>query len=80
MITYRQARAHAQQCGVDVSAYKAVPISINPDKNPRHAFLSEPVLNPENLAVIYPACCLLTRNMMVWLATAYGVDYVICYN
>jgi len=76
MITYRQARAHAQQCGIDVSRLQAVPAaSMN-----RPRTLAQDVLHPETLESFILAGTLVHPEFIRMVALHSGVDYVICYK
>lgn len=75
------ARRHADLCGLlEMTGTDAVPISGNAHDNPVSVFLAQPVTNPEDMSIIYPACMLLTASMMANLAVQYGLDYVVVFS
>ena len=81
MITQQQATKHADLCGLlEMAGTMAVPISGNAHDNPVSVFLAQPVINPEDMGVLYPTCMLLTASMMANLAIGYGVDYVVAFE
>jgi len=74
MITYRQARAHAQRCGVDVSRFQAVPCHLMN----RWRVVADTVLHPETLEPIVLAGMWISPNDALRLADSIGIDYIVC--
>jgi hypothetical protein len=73
-LTYKQARAHAQQCGVDVSRYQAVPVQcLN-----RGRILARGIVNPETQTEVMPAGLWVCPEMVQPYADELGIDYIIC--
>jgi hypothetical protein len=76
VITYKQARTHAQQCGVDVSRFQAVPVA----RMNRARTLARDVIHPETQESFILAGTTVHPEFMRMMALYSGIDYVICYN
>jgi hypothetical protein len=77
MLSYKQARAHAQQCGVDVSRHMAVPI----ERMKRRTYvLARDILHPENLMPMALAGDNVPKECAEWWARNWGIDYIVCYK
>lgn len=74
MITYRQARAHAQQCGVDVSRYQAVPCHLTN----RWRVTAASVFHPETQEPIVNAGMWISPADCRRMADETGIDYIVC--
>jgi len=74
MITYRQARAHAQRCGVDVSRFQAVPCHLMN----RWRVTADTVLHPETQEPIVDAGMWISPMDAQRMGDETGIDYIIC--
>ena len=74
MITYRQARAHAQQCGVDVSRFQAVPCHLMN----RWRVTAAPVFHPETQEPIIDTGMWISALDARRMADETGIDYIVC--
>lgn len=74
MLTYRQARAHAQQCGVDVSRFQVVPCHLMN----RWRVTADTVLHPETQSPIVDAETWISPADCRRMADETGIDYIVC--
>ena len=74
MITYRQARAHAQRCGVDVSRFQAVPCHLMN----RWRVVAHPICHPGTQETIVDANQWISAAQARRLADTIGIDYIVC--
>jgi hypothetical protein len=75
-LTYKQARAHAQQCGVDVSRFQAVPVA----RMNRARTVAQDVMHPETQESFILAGTIVHPEFMRMMGLHSGVDYVVCYK
>ena len=75
MLTYKQARAHAQRCGIKVHKVQAVPAALM--QQPR--MLAADVLHPETLDSIMLSGTIVHPEFVRMMAIHAGFDYVVCH-
>lgn len=73
-ITYKQARAHAQQCGVDIKRFRAVPAA----RMDQPRVLVRDVIHPETLELIMEKGTTVSPWFVRMMAIHAGFDYVVC--
>lgn len=78
MVTYSQARIHAQSCGFDLASTDAVPLHkvLSRARSGKGAWPAVDVLHPETLEVVCPAGHWIDVAEVEMLESI-GVDYVI---
>lgn len=76
-LSYKQARAHAQQCGVNVSRFVAVPIERMKRKEYK---VAQDVLHPETLDSIHDKDQPISKEWAQFLSLHTGIDYIVCYK
>ncbi len=73
-ITYKQARAHAQQCGVNIKRFQAVPVL----RMNQSRVLARDVVCPGFGDVLCKAGTTIHRDYAFMLSVQVGIDYIVC--
>lgn len=73
-LTYKQARAHAQQCGVNIKRFQAVPVL----RMNQSRVLAKDVVHPETLESIMEKGTTVNPWFVRMMALHAGFDYIVC--